>query len=79
MFLGALGMVDGPSTDDVGVAASEAALARAVETPGFTALAAYQNDRIVPVDGTVWTSAGGPLAAGLVLDDIERALTKETP
>jgi len=79
IFLGALGMVDGPTNDQVGTAASEAALARAVESPGFTNLSAYQNDHIVPVDGTVWTSAGGPLAANLVLDDIERSLTTEMP
>lgn len=75
IFFGSLGSVDGPATDQIGASASQVALASAVDTPGFTALTAYQNDRIVPVDGSVWTSAGGPISASLVLEDIATALT----
>lgn len=74
MFFGSLGTIGAAPADSTGVAASSAALERAVETPGFDQLAVYRNDRIVLVDGAVWTSAGGPIAAGLVLDDIEGAL-----
>lgn len=74
MFFGSLGTIGTAPAESTGVAASAAALERAVETPGFDRLAVYRNDRIVLVDGAVWTSAGGPIAAGLVLDDIEGAL-----
>lgn len=40
----------------------------------FQQLEAVQNNQVVTVDGTVWTSIGGPLAALKVLDDIEQAL-----
>lgn len=50
------------------------ALAAAREAPAFQRLGANQSDQIVPVDGTLWTSASGPLAALAILDDIEAAL-----
>lgn len=52
-----------------------AALEAAKENPLFRQLQAVQQDHVAAVDGTVWTSIGGPLAALTVLDDIERALT----
>lgn len=50
------------------------ALAAAREAPAFQRLEANDTDQIVPVDGTLWTSASGPLAALAILDDIEAAL-----
>ncbi|WP_328187151.1 iron-siderophore ABC transporter substrate-binding protein [Marinobacter sp. OP 3.4] len=50
------------------------ALAVAREAPAFQRLEANDTDQIVPVDGTLWTSASGPLAALAILDDIEAAL-----
>lgn len=80
MFFCTLGGATGPQTaadggGDTGVAASKAALAVAAERAvGFTELAAYRADRIVPVDGSAWGSAGGPLAAWQILTDVEAHL-----
>jgi len=49
-------------------------LEEARENPLFQQLEAVQNDRVVAVDGTIWTSVGGPLAAMQVLEDVEAAL-----
>jgi iron complex transport system substrate-binding protein len=53
---------------------ADAALAAAQENPLFQQLSAVQTGHVAVVDGTIWTSRGGPLAAHLVLDDIEAAL-----
>lgn len=50
------------------------ALDAARQSPAFKRLSANGSDRIIPVDGTLWTSASGPLAALAILDDIEAAL-----
>lgn len=52
----------------------ESALAKARTSPAFERLAVVQRDQVVPVDGQLWTSASGPLAANAILDDIARAL-----
>lgn len=65
---------DGGATAE---AAQEALRTAAVETPGFMDLTAFREQHIVPVDGSVWTSAGGPILVGRVLDDIDAALTTE--
>jgi iron complex transport system substrate-binding protein len=82
MFFGTLGGATNPEggntgdAADVGRKASAAMLAGdAAATPGFTALTAYQDKHVVPVDGSAWTSAGGPLAALVILDDVAVALT----
>lgn len=80
MFFCSLGGAAGPATaadggGETGAGASEDALAKAAElAPGFTDLEVYRADRIVPVDGTAWGSAGGPLAARHILRDIEAHL-----
>lgn len=51
-----------------------AAMAAAESSPAFARLSAVARNRVMPVDGQVWTSASGPLAAGVILDDIERIL-----
>lgn len=51
------------------------ALDAALKNPLFQKLDVVQRGHVVPVDGAVWTSVGGPLAALVVLDDIEKALT----
>ncbi|MEZ4730967.1 MAG: iron-siderophore ABC transporter substrate-binding protein [Caldilineaceae bacterium] len=48
-------------------------LAEAQENVLFQQLSAVQNEHVVPVDGTVWTSVGGPLAAMQVLQDVAAA------
>lgn len=50
------------------------ALAAAKDSPAFARLPVVDSGRVVPVDGQLWTSANGPLAAEAILDDIEAAL-----
>lgn len=50
------------------------ALEAARQSAAFARLPVVESDRVVPVDGQLWTSASGPLAAQAVLDDIEAAL-----
>lgn len=74
MFFGALGSNGGAAADVTGVAASREALAYTSDLPGFDRLAVVRADRVVPIDGSAWTSAGGLLAAHVVVDDVEAAL-----
>lgn len=55
-------------------AEGDEALAAATSSPAFARLDAVKNDHVVPVDGQLWTSASGPLAAEAILDDITTAL-----
>lgn len=81
MFFCTLGGAAGPATSqdgggDTGAGASAETLRHAADlAPGFTDLAVYKAGRVVPVDGTAWGSAGGPLAAMAVLSDISNTLT----
>ncbi|GII26370.1 ABC transporter substrate-binding protein [Planosporangium mesophilum] len=50
----------------------EKALAAAMAQPAFARLRAAGSGKVATVDGGVWSSAAGPIAAGKVLDDIER-------
>ncbi|MDR6276820.1 iron-siderophore ABC transporter substrate-binding protein [Corynebacterium suicordis] len=58
-------------------AAAEAALAQAEATAGFPELKAYKEDHIYPVDGSAWTSTGGPLLMNRILDDIHKLLIEK--
>jgi iron complex transport system substrate-binding protein len=51
------------------------ALETAKTQPAFTQLTAVQNGTTSEVDGSVWSSASGPTAASLVMDDIEAAVS----
>jgi iron complex transport system substrate-binding protein len=51
------------------------ALEAARSQPAFTQLAAVQNGTTTEVNGSVWSSAAGPIAADLVMDDIEAAVS----
>ncbi|MDP4504160.1 ABC transporter substrate-binding protein [Nonomuraea turcica] len=53
----------------------EKALAAAKAQPAFARLPAVKAGQSAAVDGNVWSSAAGPIAAGKVLDDIERLHT----
>ncbi|MGF2687765.1 ABC transporter substrate-binding protein [Marinobacter sp. DUT-3] len=53
----------------------EEALESARRLPAFRRLQAVDSDRVVPVDGQIWSSATGPIAAGRILDDIAAAVT----
>ncbi len=61
LFVAAFG-ADGPG-----------ALEAARSQPAFQQLAAVQSGDVVEVDGSVWSSASGPIAADLVMDDLEAA------
>ncbi|HLT98151.1 MAG TPA: iron-siderophore ABC transporter substrate-binding protein [Burkholderiaceae bacterium] len=54
----------------------DATLAAAQEQPAFTRLTAARNNRAIPVDGQVWSSGTGVLAAQKILDDVERIVLK---
>jgi iron complex transport system substrate-binding protein len=51
-----------------------AALEAAESQPAFARLGAVQSDAVSVVDGGVWSSASGPIAAEQVMDDIEAAI-----
>ncbi|WP_019338998.1 iron-siderophore ABC transporter substrate-binding protein, partial [Stutzerimonas stutzeri] len=46
------------------------ALRQAEETPAFRQLSAIQAKRFAAVDGSLWTSLGGPMAALQVIEDV---------
>jgi iron complex transport system substrate-binding protein len=50
------------------------ALDAAQSQPAFARLKAVESGTTAVVDGSVWSSASGPTAASLVLDDIEKAV-----
>lgn len=50
------------------------ALQTVFDNPLFQQLEVVQNDQVVVIDGSVWTSSGGPIAAEIVLNDVEAAL-----
>ena len=52
------------------------AMRQAEQTPAFGQLSALQSKRFGAVDGSLWTSVGGPLAALQVIEDVERLLGK---
>lgn len=77
MFFGTLGGSSisnpnaGGSTD---VEGGRRALAEAEAVPGFTELNAYRSGNIIVVDGSAWTSTGGPLLMNRLIDDVLGAL-----
>ncbi|CAM3419431.1 ABC transporter substrate-binding protein [Stackebrandtia soli] len=56
------------------VPGSEEKLAEAKENPAFAELDSVKNDRFIEVDGTLWTSRGGPLGALQIVDTIAEHL-----
>jgi iron complex transport system substrate-binding protein len=50
------------------------AYAEAKKVPNFEKLKAEKEGHVVVIQGSAWNSAGGPLAARIVLDDIAKAL-----
>ncbi len=77
IFFGALGAgsAEAGSVDLTADAASaKGAIATARDTPGWNRLGAVKAGHVVPVDGSAWTSAGGVLAANVIVDDVARTL-----
>ncbi|MFM5028215.1 ABC transporter substrate-binding protein [Aeromonas rivipollensis] len=52
------------------------AMKQAEQTPAFQQLGAIKGKRFGAVDGSLWTSTGGPQAALRVIEDVEGLLTK---
>jgi iron complex transport system substrate-binding protein len=80
MFFGTLGgaSVDAPTSSDSADEESAArALETAVATPGFTDLTAYRDGHVILVDGSLWTSTGGPLLMNGIVDAVSAALLGE--
>ncbi|QDQ98411.1 ABC transporter substrate-binding protein [Tomitella fengzijianii] len=50
------------------------ALDAAMASPSFAALNAVQEGHVSTVDGSMWMSLGGPLAATAMLDDVDTAM-----
>ena len=80
MFFGTLGgsSVDNPSAGgSADSAAAQQAVDQAAQTPGFTSLTAYRDGHVIPVDGSTWTSTGGPILMNSIVDDVQKALLGE--
>lgn len=54
----------------------KAALEQALQQPAFTRLGAVKSGHLASVDGQIWSSSSGYLAAQKVLDDVEKALAQ---
>ncbi|MBA4609835.1 ABC transporter substrate-binding protein [Aeromicrobium sp. Marseille-Q0843] len=77
LFFGTLGgaSVDNPEAGgSADAAGSRAALAEAAATPGFDRLEAQREDHVIAVDGSAWTSTGGPRLMNRIVDDVESEL-----
>ncbi len=77
MFFGTLGgsSVSNPNAGgSAGLDGARTALEAAEQVPGFTRLAAHRSGRIILVDGSAWTSTGGPLLMNRLIDDVRKAL-----
>lgn len=78
MFFGTLGGASegnrnaGGSSD---VEGAEAALVEARKVPGFSSLDAVRNDQVYVVDGSLWTSTGGPLLMRGLVDSVKENLS----
>ncbi|SHM07737.1 iron-siderophore ABC transporter substrate-binding protein [Phytopseudomonas punonensis] len=53
------------------------ALEQARQQPAFARLKAVSSGHVQSVDGQIWSSGSGPLAANVVLDDVEKAIAAQ--
>lgn len=53
------------------------ALEQARQQPAFARLKAVSSGHVQSVDGQIWSSGAGPLAAQVILDDVEKAVTAQ--
>nr|WP_269453856.1 iron-siderophore ABC transporter substrate-binding protein [Pseudoclavibacter sp. 13-3] len=80
MFFGTLGGSSVDNSDAGGASDEEAAkeaLRQAVAVPGFTSLNVYQQQHVFLVDGSRWTSTGGPLLMDSLITDVQNKLAGE--
>ncbi|MGO2655806.1 MAG: iron siderophore ABC transporter substrate-binding protein, partial [Pseudoclavibacter sp.] len=77
MFFGTLGGSSvgnadaGGATDEQG---AKDALRQAVAVPGFTDLNVYKQQHVFLVDGSRWTSTGGPILMDSLITDVQQKL-----
>lgn len=77
MFFGTLGGASEGNRNAGGasdVSGAEKALKQARAVPGFAGLKAVANDQVYVVDGSLWTSTGGPLLMRGLIDDVAEIL-----
>ena len=77
MFLGTLGGASQQNPEaqgNAGLEGAEEALKKAKETSGFTELKAYKENHVKLVDGSKWTSTGGPLLMQGIIEDVKKDL-----
>ena len=77
MFIGTLGGASQKNPNVQGDASANGAsevLKKAEATSGFTNLKAYQNEHIITVEGSKWTSTGGPLLMNGIVADVRSKL-----
>lgn len=55
----------------------EKALDQARQQPAFARLKAVSSGHVQSVDGQIWSSGSGPLAANVILDDVEKAVSSQ--
>ncbi|UCJ16324.1 iron-siderophore ABC transporter substrate-binding protein [Pseudomonas sp. MM211] len=53
------------------------ALEQARQQPAFARLKAVSSGHVQSVDGQIWSSGSGPLAANVILDDVEKAVASQ--
>lgn len=53
------------------------ALEQARQQPAFARLKAVSSGHVQSVDGQIWSSGSGPLAANVILDDVEKAVAAQ--
>ncbi|MGC4153788.1 MAG: iron-siderophore ABC transporter substrate-binding protein [Propionicimonas sp.] len=77
MFFGTLGgsSVDNPLAGGTAdVSGARQAYDEAVTAPGFRELTAYREDHVILVDGSLWTSTGGPILMRRIIEFVEGEL-----
>jgi len=77
LFFGTLGGSSVGNADAGGgtdTAAAQQALDAAQQVPGFGALHAVSEGHVILVDGSLWTSTGGPLLMSRIVDSVVEAL-----
>lgn len=77
MFFGTLGgsSVNNPLAGGTAdLAGAQAAYEEAQTIPGFRALDAYANGNVILVDGSMWTSTGGPILMTRIIEFVEQEL-----
>jgi iron complex transport system substrate-binding protein len=77
MFFGTLGgsSVNNPVAGGTAdISGAEAAYEEAQGVPGFRDLEAYRNGNVILVDGSLWTSTGGPILMTRIIEFVEETL-----